>query len=340
MLNIELEQIIAQKDLSFQEARNIMLEVMGGEVNHAHIAALLVALRIKGATHTEVAGFATAMREKSIKVDFSDQNMVDVCGTGGDHSGTFNISTAAAFVVAGAGIKVAKHGNRSITSKSGSADVLRELGVDINMKKEDSAAALQSIGITFLFAPDYHPAMKYVAPVRRDLGIKTIFNILGPLTNPAGTRRQLIGTFDRQTARLMCDAAAMLDMEKVSFICTADKYDEILLSEPTDVFEYSKDQGIRHYTVSHQSFGLPVVSLKDIQGGTPENNAVILSRVLSGEEKDAAYFVTVANAAMALLTAGYSDDLSVCTAAAEDSVLSGNAMKKLEQLCAFGRNLS
>jgi len=236
-MKIILEKITAGENLSFEESKQVMGFIMDGQASPEEIAGLLIGLKTKGETADEVAGAAHAMRTRSIKIDSRGNHVIDVCGTGGDNSGTFNISTTAAFVVAAAGIRVAKHGNRSITSKSGSADVLKALGININMTPERATEALDQVGLTFLFAPDYHPAMKHVAPVRRELGMKTIFNMLGPLTNPAGTKRQLIGTYSRSAAKLMHEAAAMLDMEQVSFVCTADRFDEIILSEPSDVYE-------------------------------------------------------------------------------------------------------
>jgi len=337
MIRAELEKVIAGNDLSFDESHHLMLNIMSGEENNSQIAALLTALKIKGEVPEEVAGFASAMREKSIKVDISADNVVDVCGTGGDNSGTFNISTSAAFVVAGAGIKVAKHGNRSISSKSGSADVLTELGINISLSAQNSAKAIEDIGISFLFAPDYHPAMKHVGPVRNELAMKTVFNILGPLTNPAGTKKQMIGTFNDRTAEIMAKAAVWLKMEKVCFICTEDKFDEILLRGGTRLFEYSKERGIRIKNITHKDFDLPEVKLSHIQGKSPENNAQILTNILSGKEKGAPFYVTIANAAMALYAADLAHDLSSCTDAAREAIESGQALDKLNQLREYGK---
>ena len=196
MIKNYLEKVMVGESLTFDEAYKIMHSIMSGEENNSKIASLLTALKIKGETSEEVAGFIKAMREKVINVKCDNERVIDVCGTGGDGSGTFNISTAVSFVVAGAGVSVAKHGNRSISSRSGSSDVLHELGVDVQLNPELSEKALNEIGIAFLFAPLYHPAMKHVAPIRKELEFRSIFNILGPLTNPAGVKRQLIGTFN------------------------------------------------------------------------------------------------------------------------------------------------
>ncbi|MCK5034174.1 MAG: anthranilate phosphoribosyltransferase [Calditrichia bacterium] len=339
MIKEHLEKIIAGEDLTFDESHKVLLCIMSGEVNHSQIAALLTALKIKGETHEEVAGFVSAMREKSIKIKPKNNQVIDVCGTGGDFSGTFNISTAAAFVVAGAGITVAKHGNRSISSKSGSADVLKELGVNINLSPDQSEKALEEIGITFLFAPDYHPAMKYVAPVRQELGMKTVFNILGPLTNPAGTKKQLIGTFNNQTAKLMARAADFLQMEKVLFVCTDNRYDEVLLSGETLVYEYQATKEVTTFTLTNKSFDYPEIELKDIKGDSAEQNAKILRHIFTSQEKTPAFYVTAANAALALYAADYSSDLKICIQAAEDAIISGKAQEKLEQFVEFGRQV-
>jgi anthranilate phosphoribosyltransferase len=331
----KLEKIIGGQDLSFEESRQSMGCIMDGTANQAEIAAWLIALKIKGETAEEVAGSAQAMRERSIKISSGKRGAIDVCGTGGDNSGTFNISTATAFVVAAAGIPVAKHGNRSISSKSGSADVMKALGININQPPQRAQAALEEIGITFLFAPDYHPAMKQVAPVRRELGMKTIFNILGPLTNPAGTKRQLIGTFNRKAAQTMVRAAQLLGMERVCFVCTADRYDEITLSQPTDIFEYEKDHELKQYQIDHTTFGYPPIDPGNISGNSPEENAAILLNLFVKKERDAIFQVIAANAAMALWIAGQDGDIRRCVAIAEEAILSDAALKKLQQLREF-----
>jgi anthranilate phosphoribosyltransferase len=332
----QLEKVIEGFDLNFDEAYKVMFSIMSGNENNSKIASLLTALKIKGETHEEVAGFIKAMREKVIKIKSDDNNVIDVCGTGGDGSGTFNISTAVAFVAAGAGINVAKHGNRSISSKSGSSDVLHELGVDVQLSPELSEKALNEIGIAFLFAPLYHPAMKHVAPIRKELEFRSIFNILGPLTNPAQTKRQLIGTFSDSTSTLMSQAIKLLEMEKVCFLCTNNAYDEISLSHPTNVIEIMKDNSMLLYELTNGSFNYPTVELNQIQGGSAKENAGIIHEIFSEREKTPAYYVVAANAAVALKVAGYSDDLKTCLDAAEDSILSGKTLKKLNELKEFG----
>jgi anthranilate phosphoribosyltransferase len=332
MINEYLENVMAGKHLALAEAHQLMLAIMEGQANQSQLAALLTALKIKGEVADEVAGFAMAMREKSVKLVTDRENLVDVCGTGGDNSGTFNISTTSAFVVAGAGVKVAKHGNRSISSKSGSADVLKALEININLSPQASKQAIEEIGISFLFAPDYHPAMKHVAPVRKDLAMKTVFNILGPLTNPAGTRKQVIGTFNNHAAELMVKAAEKLDMERVCFLCSEDRFDEITLSGETLVFEYSASDGLIRKQLTHKDFGLPTLEHGQLEGHTPEQNAEILVNVLSGKERGGPYWATVANAAMGLYVAGLSTDLKQCVDKAVRTIDSGMAFEKLEAL--------
>ena len=305
-----LEKVIEKEDLSFDEAFTVMNDVMTGTVNNSQLAGFLVALKAKGETPSEVAGFAKAMRNNCIKIECDDENAIDVCGTGGDNSGSFNISTAVAFTAAGAGIKVAKHGNRSISSKSGSADVLQHLGVNINLSRDESERALKEIGITFLFAPLYHPAMKYAAPVRKELAMKTVFNMLGPLTNPAGVKKQLIGTFNRKAARTMSEAAKYLDFEKACFICCDDRYDEIYLGDITEIHEYNNSEEIRTYTISNDSFSYPKISDHDIKGDTAEVNAQIILDVLENKNRNGAFHTITANSAMALYCADFSDSLN------------------------------
>ncbi len=332
----ELDKVIAGQSLTFDEAYTVMYSIMSGNENNSKIASLLTALKIKGETSDEVAGFVKAMREKVINIKCENERVIDVCGTGGDGSGTFNISTAVSFVVAGAGVSVAKHGNRSISSKSGSSDVLHELGVDVQLNPELSEKALNEIGIAFLFAPLYHPAMKHVAPIRKELEFRSIFNILGPLTNPAGVKKQIIGTFSDDTARLMTDAIKLLEMEKVAFLCTKNAYDEITLSDTTKVYEVNSDHSMCFYSLTNENFGFPKIELSQIQGGSAIENAQIIYDIYADKYEGPAYEVVVANAAMALKTSGISDDLTECKEIAEESIKSGATLKKLNELKKFG----
>lgn len=338
MINETLEQLINKKDLTFSESENVANLFMHGEVNNSQIAALLTGLRVKGETATEIAGFASAMRSNGVKINVNDKNIIDVCGTGGDNSGSFNISTAVAFVVAGAELKVAKHGNRSITSKSGSSDVLKELGVNIELTPQQSEEAINSIGISFLFAPIYHPAMRFVGPVRLELGFKTIFNVLGPLTNPANTLKQMIGTFNSDIALKMAEAAKLLGMERVAFVCTNNQYDEITLTHPTQIVELNNSD-ISVSQISSSTFKYPGINLDSIKGGTPKENAEIILNIYDNKSTTEQFNVVAANAALALYTSGSYKTLQDAQIAAEDSIKSGKALKKLNELIDFGKEL-
>ena len=336
MIKQILDKLLDNIDLSFEEATEVADLLMNGEINNSQIAALLTSLKMKGETPNEIAGFATAMRNNGVKLNSDISNTIDVCGTGGDNSGSFNISTAVAFVVAGAGVNVAKHGNRSITSKSGSSDVLTELGVTIDLTPEQSKSALEEIGIAFLFAPIYHPAMKNVAPVRLELGFKTIFNVLGPLTNPANTVKQMIGTFNKDIALKMAEASNLLGMERVAFVCTNNQYDEITLTNTSEIIELNNsDISVREIDAS--TFGYNTITLNEIAGGTPKENAQIIIDLFSNNGKVPHFNVVAANAALALYTSGNYSIFHEAQIAAENSILSGKALNKLNQLIEFGK---
>lgn len=337
MINSILEKLLNSVNLSVEESTNVANLIMNGKINNSQIAALLTALKIKGETPEEIAGFAFAMRKNGLKILSSDPDTIDVCGTGGDNSCSFNISTAVSFVVAGAGIKVAKHGNRSITSKSGSSDVLNELGIKIDLTPGKAEQALEEIGITFLFAPIYHPAMKNVAPVRLELKFKTIFNILGPLTNPANTQKQMIGTYNYEIAEKMGQAAKLLGMENVTFICTDNQYDEITLTNISRLISL-KGSEVTTQKIDASAFGYQKIDLNDIAGSTPQGNSKIILDLFSRPERNAHFEVVSANAAVALYTSGKYDTLEESQKAAEDSILSGKALIKLNELIEFGKS--
>jgi anthranilate phosphoribosyltransferase len=307
---------------------------MTNQATEAQIAGLLVALRAKGETVDELVGFARTMRQHAIRVHPDDPDAIDMCGTGGDGSHSFNISTVASLVVAGAGVTVAKHGNRSVSSTSGSADVLRELGVNIQLAPEQTEACINTVGIGFLFAPLFHPAMRYVAKPRVELGLRTIFNMLGPITNPAGVRRQLIGAYTASVARTMAGALTRLDATKVCVVHSADGMDEVSVAGPTSVYEVGRSGSVESYTVSPASFGLQDGSRAGIRGGDAATNASIARAILTGEEGDARD-VVVANAAFGILVAGKVRTLEEGAAMATDSIDRGTARRKLEQLQEF-----
>ncbi|MCH8324974.1 MAG: anthranilate phosphoribosyltransferase [Bacteroidetes bacterium] len=334
-MNQIFEKLLDKEDLTLSQSSDLMEEIMLGNVNNSLLAGILTSMRLKGVTSEELAGFAKVMKERCLEFNLNGNDAIDVCGTGGDNSGTFNISTAVAFVVAGTGIKVAKHGNRSISSKSGSADVLKELGVNITLPKEISEKALDEIGITFLFAPQYHPAMKNAAQVRKELAIRTIFNMLGPLTNPAGVIKQMIGTFSNDAAKLMAQASIHLNFERVCFLCCDNKYDEILLNGTTEIFEYNRNSTIKNYQITNETFGYDNVDISELKGDTAETNANIIKDIFNGTSTNGCFTTVTANAALALYCAKYSDNITQCKEAAEKSVTTGSAKNKLDELIKF-----
>ena len=276
-----LEQLLDGENLSRNQANNIMLSIMSGEFNDAQIAGFLMALRGKGETVEEITGFAEAMRKKMVRVPTTSE-AIDMCGTGGDAKGTFNISTAATFVVAGAGVKVAKHGNRSMTSKSGSADVLTALGISINQSSEDSAKDIETIGLGFFFAPAYHPAMKYAVGARKSLATRTVFNILGPLCNPAEVRSQIMGIFHQNLTEVQVNVLKALGSSNVMVFHGMDGLDEISTSAPTQISEMFDGGDIKTYKFDALDLGLDRVNLQDLQGGEPSENAKLIKNILNG----------------------------------------------------------
>ena len=332
MLQKAVQKAVAGEHLTREEARRAMDVIMSGKATPAQIGAFLVALRMKGERAEEIAGFAESMRAKATPVQTRHERVIDLCGTGGDGKNTFNISTVASFVVAGAGVPVAKHGNRSVSSKSGSADVLKALGVKIDLSPEAMGRCLDEVGMAFLFAPRLHGAMKHAIGPRREIGVRTVFNILGPITNPAGVRRQLIGVFSPQLLRLLAEVLQQLDAEHVMLVHSADGLDEISLAAGTKVVELRSGQ-IREFELQPSDFGLFSVT-DGMQGGDAETNARIALDILNGK-KGPATDVVVANAAAGLYVAGAADSLKACAEMAMEAIASGAALKKLEHLREF-----
>jgi anthranilate phosphoribosyltransferase len=330
-LTICIEKCIARENLSVDEASKALEVIMTGEASDVQIAALLVALRAKGETPQEIQGFAETMRAHSVKIRLDDEKAIDLCGTGGDRSGTFNISTTSAFIAAGAGVTVAKHGNRSVSSRSGSADVLRSLGVNIECTAERTKECLNSIGIGFLFAPLYHPAMKYASKARSELGTRSIFNILGPITNPAQVKYQVVGVHDRTVAERLLLTLKNLGAERAVTLHAQDGTDEVTLSGSTSLFEFGPGMEVTGYEVGAHSFGLPSGPRGALIGGTAEENAAILASILHGE-RGPRRDVAVANAALGIYVAGKAPGLMEAREKAEEAIDSARAMKKLEQL--------
>jgi anthranilate phosphoribosyltransferase len=333
-----------RQSLSRDEARAVMTEVLTGQCTDAQIAALLVALHMKGETVEEIVGFAEAIRGAATPLqphansvlDASGTGrdaLVDTCGTGGDTSGTFNISTATAFVAAGAGVRVAKHGNRSVTSKCGSADVMEALGVSINLPPARIAACLEEVGIAFLFAPAMHSAMKYVQPARRELRLRTVFNLLGPLTNPARATCQVVGVYSADLVEKLAQALSMLGLHRALVVHGSDGLDEITISGPTRIGEVREGQ-VHTYEVEPEEFGLQRAPLEEISGGDATLNAKLIREVLAGK-KSARRDVVVLNAAAALVAAGRADHLRDAVPIAGMAIDSGAAAGKLEALIRF-----
>ena len=325
-----IARVAEGQDLSREDAADAMRHLMQGEGSPALIAGLLVALRMKGETVDEITGFASTMREMSTKVKTSKTPLVDTCGTGGDGSGTFNISTTSAFVVAGAGVAVAKHGNRAASSKCGAADVLETLGVNIEASPELVAKCIDEIGIGFLFARTLHGAMKHVAPVRSELGMRTVFNLLGPLTNPAGACCQVIGVYDRTLVRDLAEVLAAMGTRHALVVAGSDGLDEITISGPTHVAEATGSH-VRVYDVSPETFDVAVSPTESLRGGDADENAEILKAVLDGEEGPRRDVVLV-NAAAALVVGEAAPDWTKGMAIARESIDSGAARAKLDNL--------
>jgi anthranilate phosphoribosyltransferase len=333
MIKDAIAKLADRTNLSDKEAEAVMTEIMEGAATPAQIAAYLMGLRLKGETVEEISGSVQAMRAKAVKLHVGDSLVVDTCGTGGDRSHTFNISTTAAFVVAGAGLTVAKHGNRSVSSKCGSADVLAALGVNINLPTDEVGECINEVGIGFLFAPLYHGAMKHCAGPRHEMGIRTMLNILGPLTNPASASIQVIGVFDAELTELMAKVLVRLGSQHCFVVHGMDGLDELTLTDRTKVSE-GKAGVVSSFFVTPEEFGLRRVALKELVGGTAEENARITKEILNGT-KGARRDIVCLNAAPALVAGWKAKTLQEGYHVAGKVIDSGAAMVKLERLIAF-----
>lgn len=329
MIREAISRVVLKEDLSEEEAVEVMDEIMTGQATPAQIASFITALRMKGETITEITGLARVMRQKAVKIKTDGRIIVDTCGTGGDGAYTFNISTAAAFVVAGAGIKVAKHGNRSVSSKCGSADVLMELGVNLEISPEKIEGCLREIGIAFLFAPLLHEAMKYAIEPRREIGIRTVFNILGPLTNPADASCQVLGVYDAQLTEPLAKVLKNLGSHHALVVHGMDGLDEITLTQETQVSELV-DNEVKTYFLKPEDFGFTRCQSEDLRGGECGENARILLDVLEGKPGHCRDVVLL-NAAAGLVAAG-AEDFNAGIELAEEAIESGLAKEKLESL--------
>jgi anthranilate phosphoribosyltransferase len=338
LLRETLRKAANGESLTEGEAERALETIMEGGAPPAATAALLTALRVKGEAVPEIVGFARAMRRFAEKVDAPD-DVVDTCGTGGDAKGTINVSTAAAFVARGAGVIVAKHGNRAATSRAGSADVLEALGAEIELDPKEVSRCIAEAGIGFMFARTHHPAMRFVAPVRAELPFRTVFNLLGPLTNPAGARRQLIGVFGGAYVRPVAEALRDLGAEKALVVHGTDGMDEITVTARTLVADVS-EAGIREYEISPEDFGLPRHAPDGLLGGDAHLNARILRDVLVGEESGAARDVVLLNAGAAVHVSGKARSIEEGVGLAQESISDGSAAKALEDFVRATRRLS
>lgn len=329
MIKEAIYKLINKEDLTYEEAEAVMEEMMDGTATQAQMGGFLTALRIQGETIDEITAFAKVMREKGVKIN-PVKEVMDIVGTGGDEVGTFNLSTTTAFVAAAGGVPVAKHGNRSVSSKSGAADVLEKLGINVSLNAEQNEAVLNRTGMCFLFAQVYHSSMKYAAPVRKELGIRTVFNILGPLSNPAAASMQLLGVYDKELAGTMAQVLSNLGVVRGVAVCGGDGLDEITLTGETNVYEIRYGE-ITSYTITPEQFGFDRCPLEELIGGTPEENAHITLDILTGKETGPKRDVVLMNAGMSLYLGIDGITLKQGVEMAKDLIDSGKAYAKYEE---------
>lgn len=332
MIKEAIIKLTNKENLSYEEAKAVMNEIMSGEASDVQKSAYLTALTMKGETIDEITGSAEEMRNHAVQLSH-EGDVLEIVGTGGDKSDSFNISTTSSLVIASAGVPVAKHGNRAASSKSGAADVLESLGVNITISPQKSAELLQNIGICFLFAQSYHTAMKYVGPIRKELGIRTIFNILGPLANPASANLQVMGVYDESLVEPLAKVLSNLGVKRALVVYGQDRLDEISASAETSVCEV-KDGTFKSYTISPEQFGLTRCKKEELTGGTPDENAAITKAVLAGEQ-GARRIAVVLNAGAGLYVAGKADSIEAGIRLAEELIDSGKAEKKLEEFVKY-----
>lgn len=337
MIQAIIQKLLLGENLLFQEMETTMNTIMDGKATDAQIGAFLAALRAKGESEEEIAAGARIMRDKAVQIKL-DTFAIDTCGTGGDGSGTFNISTAVAIIAASCGVYVAKHGNRSVSSKSGSADVLESLGVQIQLEPNQLTECIQNTGIGFMFAPNFHPSMRYVAPIREELGTRTIFNVLGPLTNPASVKGQVLGTYHESLTEKLAYALRSLGVEHAMVVHGLDGLDEITTTTQTKVSELVNGS-IKHYYLSAEQFGLNRAKKEDLIGGSSKDNAEIIINLLNGE-KGPKRDIVLLNAAAALYVGKKATSLKEGMDLAEAVLDNGLALKKLEELIEVSRRLA
>lgn len=337
MIKESLQKVINSADLTYEESTTIMKKIMSGEATNAQIGAFLTALRIKGETSTEITGFTTAMKQCCNQIHPKvNGRLVDTCGTGGDKIKTFNISTIAAFVVAGADIPVAKHGNRSVTSKCGSADVLEELGLNLNVEPKTVEKAIEEVGVGFMFAPAFHPAMKYAIGPRKELGIRTVFNVLGPLTNPADAKAQLLGVYDVKLTEPLANSLKNLGSEEAMVVHGLDGLDEVSTIGKTRV-SWLRNNKVTTTEMAPKDFGVKKAKLKDIERVTAQESAELMFKLLYGtiDSDDPKQEIVQVNGAAAVIVGGKADDFAYGIEVAKESIESGKAYQKLKDLVKF-----
>ncbi len=330
MIREAIVQLARKQDLDYTTAAAVMDEIMGGQASQIQMSAFLTALAMKGETIDEITACAASMRAHCVRL-LHDVDALEIVGTGGDGANSFNISTTAAFVIAAGGVPVAKHGNRAASSKSGAADVLEALGMDITLSLEESARLLREHGFCFLFAQNYHISMKYVAPVRRELAIRTVFNILGPLTNPAGANRELMGVYDQALVEPLAQVMGRLGVTRGMVVYGQDNLDEISMSAPTSVCEI-RDGWFQSYEITPEQFGYSRCEKSELTGGSPEENAAITRDILAGRERGPKRQAVCLNAGAALYIGGQADSLAAGVGRAEELIDSGVAQRKLEEI--------
>lgn len=337
MINEAISKLVDGQDLTRAEMIAVMDEIMGGEADSIQTAGLLTALQIKGATIEEITASAISMRNHADVMD-TNVDITEIVGTGGDKSNSFNISTTSAFVAAAAGVKVAKHGNRAASSKSGAADVLEKLGLNLMLEKEKSLEMLEKLNFCFLFAVKYHAAMKYVAPVRKTLGIRTIFNILGPLTNPAKANMQVLGVYSKELVNPMSRVLSNIGFKRGMTVFGMDGLDEISASDKTYVCEF-RDGWFKEYEIEPEDFGYKKCDKSELEGGTPEENAEITRNILNGTLRDGKRNAVCLNAGAAIYVAGKADSLAEGIKIAEETIDSGKAIERMNEIVAFSNQI-
>lgn len=334
-----IQKVTSGNDLTLEEAEAAMETIMTGEATDAQIGSFLTALKMKGETVEEIASFAKVMKAHAVQVKTTtDKPLVDMCGTGGDNLGTFNISTCSMFVVAAAGAAIAKHGNRSITSKAGSADVLEALGANISLRPKQIGNCIDEVGVGFMFAPNHHPAMKYVMPARKQLGVRTVFNILGPLTNPAGASHQLMGVFSSDLTEKMADVFKNIGLKSAMVVHGEPNMDEVSLCGLTEVSEL-RDGNVNSYTLDPSEYGFELAEVTDLSGNDAQENARTIVSILSGKKEGPKRDIVVLNAAAAIYTSGLKGNMVKAVAEAERAIESEEAAYKLKQYLEYTKDV-